>query len=98
VSWISDLPGGAALELTVQPRAPRSCLVGVRGDRLVIRITAPPVDDKANAALVAFLAEQLGVKRADVVLVRGDTSRQKAVRVEGLGAAEVARRLGVSEP
>ena len=73
---------GVVLTLHVQPGARRTEIAGVYGEALKIRLAAPPVDGKANAELVRFLARAFGVARSAVVLVRGETSRQKTVRIE----------------
>jgi hypothetical protein len=69
------------IEVRVQPRAARSEIAGLHGGRLRIRLQAPPVDGKANAALVALLAETLGVPRAQVIIEHGHASRDKRVRI-----------------
>lgn len=71
------------LDLHIQPRAAKNEIVGPHGDRLKIRLTSPPVDGKANAALIAFLAAECQVPRAAVQLVKGETGRQKRVRIDG---------------
>ena len=68
-------------------------MVGWLGDALKVKVQAPALDGRANAALTDFLADQLGLPRRAVVLVRGDKSRQKVVRIDGLTRAEVQRRL-----
>jgi uncharacterized protein (TIGR00251 family) len=93
VSWARDEAGGAVLELLVQPRASRTRAVGEHDGRLKIQLAAPPVDGEANAALVAFLAHALGVRKADVVIARGDTGRRKTVRVAGITAADAVKKL-----
>jgi uncharacterized protein (TIGR00251 family) len=65
----------------VQPGAKRTEIAGIHGEALKIRLAAPPVEGKANAALRAFIAERLDVRIADVELVRGETSRSKTLRV-----------------
>jgi uncharacterized protein (TIGR00251 family) len=72
------------LELHVQPGAKVTAAVGEHGGRLKLKIAAPPVDNKANAHLLAWLAAQLGVPKSAVRLVRGETSRQKTVAVCGV--------------
>jgi uncharacterized protein YggU (UPF0235/DUF167 family) len=67
--------------------------VGERGGVIVIRVTAPPVDGKANAALCALVAARAGVPRSRVQVVRGTTSRDKIVRVEGVDAAALRAAL-----
>lgn len=69
------------LSLRVQPGAKRTEVSGEYGDLLRIRLAAPPVDGKANAALVAFVARELGVPKSAVTLERGDTSRTKIIRI-----------------
>jgi uncharacterized protein (TIGR00251 family) len=68
----------------VQPGAKVTAAVGEHGGRLKLKIAAPPVDNKANAHLLAWLAAQLGVPKSAVRLVRGETSRQKTVAVCGV--------------
>jgi hypothetical protein len=74
------------LELHVQPGARQTAAVGEHGGRLKLKIAAPPVDNKANTHLLVWLAAQLGVPKASVRLVRGETSRQKTVAVCGIDA------------
>lgn len=78
------------LRLRVKPGAPRSRVVGPYGERLKVDVSAPPEDGKANEELLRFLKAKLG---APVALVRGASSRDKEVEVEGLDAAEAMRRL-----
>ena len=78
----------------VQPGARVSEVVGESGDALKIRLQAPPVDGKANEALIVFISEKLGVRQRDVRLLRGQTSRQKLLEIEsGLSVEEVRARL-----
>ena len=86
-------PSPADLLIQVQPRSPRTEVVGLHGDYIKIRLAAPPVDGAANTELVRFLAEQLGVRRSDVAIVRGATGRRKTVRVAGMTAATARRAL-----
>jgi uncharacterized protein len=72
------------LEVRVQPRASRNEFAGLMDDRLRVRLNAPPVDGRANAALVDFVAEACGLPRARVTLDRGTTGRDKRLRLHGL--------------
>ncbi len=92
-AWAREGAGGAVLELLVQPRASRTRVVGEHDGRLKIQLAAPPVDGEANAALLAFLADALGRKRAEVALLAGEAGRRKRVRVAGIAAADAAARL-----
>ena len=74
--------GSITLEIHVQPGAKKSQVAGVHGDALKIRVAAPPVEGKANAALIAFVAEAFGVPKRNVTLIRGETGRRKTVSVE----------------
>ena len=83
------------MRVRVQPRAPRSEIVGWRADgTLSVRVAAPPVEGQANAALAALLAETLGVRASTVVIEHGTRGREKLVRVAGLTPAEIRRRFG----
>jgi uncharacterized protein (TIGR00251 family) len=79
----------AEIEVRVIPRARRDEIAGERGGRLLIRLTAPPVDGAANAALCRLVARVAGVPARRVSIVRGKTSRDKSVRVEGLTTDEL---------
>ena len=85
VPWRREEGDGArhalVLALHVQPGATRTEVAGQHGTALKIRLAAPPVDGKANAALLAFLADAFGVPLRAVTLVRGESSRQKTVRI-----------------
>jgi hypothetical protein len=89
---------GATFAVKVHPRARRNAVAGEVGEALKVELTAPPEGGKANSACIAFLAEILGVSRSSVTIVAGATSRQKVVRVSGLSAEEVRRRIGEAAP
>jgi uncharacterized protein (TIGR00251 family) len=85
---------GLILALMVNPRAGRDELTGWRADgRLKINLTAPPVEGKANAALIKFLAKFLGLKKSQIEITSGQSSRQKTVRLQGLTRDELISRL-----
>ncbi len=67
------------LWLTIQPSAPHTMLVGLHHGRLKIKVSAPPVDGKANATIIAWLAKQFDVPKKHVELIQGDTTRYKKV-------------------
>jgi uncharacterized protein (TIGR00251 family) len=90
MSWLQqDASGAVLLWLRVQPGARRTEIAGLHGDALKVRLAAPPVDGKANACLVGYIAERLGVARGKVELVSGATSRRKRLRVSGVTIAAV---------
>lgn len=74
--------GSLILRIQVQPRASRNEWAGLHGDRLKVRLTTPPVDGRANAALLAFLAELFAVPKSQVTLLSGETGRAKRVRID----------------
>ncbi len=86
------------LELKVIPNAPRDEIAGWLGSALKVKVQAPALEGRANAALTEFLADQLGLPHRAVSLVRGGQSRHKVVRIDGLSIEEARRRLafGVS--
>lgn len=92
--WLTLSGTTARLTLHIQPGAKKTAVAGPHGDALKIRLAAPPVDGKANAALIAFLAKACGVSKSAVELVSGDTCRAKRVRVSGADAARVAALCG----
>lgn len=81
------------MTLHVQPGAKRTAVAGLHGEALKIRLAAPPVDGKANACLVEFVADTLGVAKSRVSLISGQTSRTKKIAVAGLDAGTAQRRL-----
>ena len=81
--------------MRVVPRARRDEIAGEREGRVLVRVTAPPVDGKANAAVCALLAKAAGVPKGAVRVVRGETSRDKVVRIDGADEAAVRAALGL---
>ena len=81
------------IRIRLIPRSSRNEIVGKENDVLKIKLTAPPVEGKANKALVQLLAKKLRVPKRDVEIVSGERSREKIVRVYGLSPGEIDRRL-----
>ncbi len=81
--WYRSEDGVITLTLHVQPGAKRSEITGLHGDALKIRLAAPPIEGRANDALLHFLADAFGVPQRNVELRRGEQSRHKTVRVSG---------------
>ena len=84
MDWAQVTKEGVVVRVRVTPRASRSRLDGLHGDALKVRLAAPPVDGKANAALVEFLAETWELPRRSVQILAGETSRDKRVLLVGL--------------
>jgi len=90
---IRETAGGATLAVKVHPRAKKNAITGEVGDALKLALTAPPVDGRANQACIEFFANLLDVPRSSVTIASGETSRNKVIRVAGLSAQEVRKRL-----
>ncbi|HEX4924790.1 MAG TPA: DUF167 family protein [Bdellovibrionales bacterium] len=93
MNWLTATGRGVLLRLQIQPQASKSEVVGPHGDRLKLRIAAPPVDGKANEEVLRFVKELLGVSNRDLELVRGQTSRAKDVLCTSLTAEDVVQRF-----
>ena len=93
---ISDAPDGAFLDIKVIPRAGKTAIAGMRDNALLIRLAAAPVEGAANAELIALLSALLDIPKRDILLIKGDKSRSKRVKVVGVSAATVRTRLGLT--
>jgi uncharacterized protein len=85
---------GVSFAVKVQPRAKKNAIVGELGDALKVSLTAPPVEGRANDACIEFFANLLKVPRSSVSIASGEKSRRKVIRVAGLSAEELRKRLG----
>ena len=88
----------ASISIRVTPSASRDAVIGWQGDVLRFRVAAPAQRGKANEAVLRLLAAALGIERRRLRIVRGQTSRQKVVFVDGLDEAEIQGRLDESPP
>ncbi len=95
MSRATDGDRSARLEVRVFPRSRHDAIDGRHDGRVRVRLTAPPVDGKANSALLRLLASELSLRRSQLRIESGETHRDKAVRVDGLDEVEVLRRLGL---
>lgn len=86
--------GAQRIEIHAKPRASKSAIRGVKDGALEVALAAPPVDGAANAELVRFLADELGIPKRDVRLLRGEGARTKLVEIVGVDAASLRQRLG----
>lgn len=94
MTWLQRRDAAARLTLHIQPGARKTEVAGLHGDALKIRLAAPPVDGKANAALIEFVAARLGVAKSSVGLVSGQTSRRKILEVAAAPPDTEQRLLG----
>jgi uncharacterized protein len=84
------------IEVRLQPRASRDEIAGERAGRLLVRVTAPPVEGRANKALCELLAKRLRIARSAVTVIRGERSRDKLVRIDGADPQVVRRAFGLT--
>ncbi len=90
---ISEAQGSVTFSVRVTPRSSRNQIAGLEGAALTIKLTAPPVEGAANAALIEFIAERLGVRKSAVSIVSGGKARNKVVRVTGVTREQVMKAV-----
>jgi uncharacterized protein (TIGR00251 family) len=88
-----SVAGGVEFAVRVAPRASRTAVLGVHAGALKVSLTAPPVDGAANAALIAWFAELLGVAKSAIQVVRGEHGRNKNLRITGLTLEQLRAAL-----
>ena len=81
------------LQVKVTPNASRNEIIGLADGVLQVKIAAPPTKGKANRELTAFLSQALGVKKSSLSIVKGQTSRNKVIAIEGLSRDDIMRQL-----
>lgn len=91
--FAQDVGDGCTLAVRVRPGARKNDVAGIHAGAVKISLTAPPLDGRANEALIEFVADLLRVPRARIALVSGTTSRMKLLRITGKSAAEVQSAL-----
>lgn len=90
---LTEARDGVQFEARVTPRASKSGISGARDGRLLVRVTAPPVDAAANAAVIALLADVLEIAPRRITVAAGERTRTKRFIVAGLTADQVRERL-----
>jgi uncharacterized protein (TIGR00251 family) len=93
---VYDTSAGASFVVKIHPRAKKNAITGEVGDALKLDLIAPPIEGRANDACVEFFANLLKVPRSSVTIASGQTSRRKVIRVAGLSAEQLRKRLDVS--
>lgn len=86
------------LKIHLLPRASRDEICGLHGDALKIKVTAPPIEGRANMALQRFIAKKLNLPSSQVEIMAGQRSREKILRISGISRAAVEKALGISLP
>ncbi|RJQ65394.1 MAG: YggU family protein [Desulfobacteraceae bacterium] len=90
--FLQETPDGVVLSIYIQPRSSKNAVIGLYGDALKIKLTAPPVEGEANKMCAAYLSKCLGVPKSDIEIVSGHSSRRKKILVRWAGASEEKRR------
>jgi uncharacterized protein len=90
---VYDTSAGASFAVKIHPRARKNAITGEVGGALKLDLTAPPIEGRANQACIEFFANLLKVPRSSVTIASGQTSRRKVIRVAGLSADEIRKRL-----
>jgi uncharacterized protein len=97
MNWLSPTKSGTILSVRLTPRASRDEVTGVVEGALRIRLQAPPVDGKANKALLRFLADLLDLPPSSLAILSGDTGRNKRILIPSLTEEQVREKLGVKQ-
>jgi hypothetical protein len=93
MEWICETAKGVLLPVRAVPRASKNEIQGIHGDALKIRLQAPPVDGKANEALIRFLSDTLDIPRSQISVASGETGRNKSVLIAGTTRDDLITRL-----
>lgn len=90
---IESIEGGVRLHLFIQPKSSKNEVVGPHNGELKIKITAPPIDGRANEGLIEFLSDHFDIPKRNVILVKGDAGRHKTVDLLGVDLALATKLL-----
>src|SRR5689334_19838702 len=93
---IKEFASGVTFAVKVHPRARKNGITGVVGDALKLALTAPPVEGKANQAVIEFFADLFQIPRSSVTIASGETSRNKVIRIAGVSKPAAEQRLAES--
>ena len=88
--WIREVQEGVIFKVSIQPRSSRNEIAGLQDDAVKIRLTAPPIEGAANKMCIEFLAKSLKVRKSDVEIIRGQSSRTKKVLVRSVSRDKIA--------
>lgn len=93
MEWIKETAKGVILPVRAVPRASKNEIQGIHGDALKVRLQAPPVEGKANQALIRFLSDVLDISRSQLSIASGETGRNKSVLIVGVAKDDLINRL-----
>lgn len=91
---IQETDNGIRVEIKVQPRSSRNQISGEQDGALKVKLTAPPVEGAANQALIDFLAQTLKIPKKNIILLRGETSRNKLIEILAISKADFLSKAG----
>lgn len=91
--WINQSDDGVTITVHAMPRAAKDAVQGLHGDALKIRLHAPPVDGRANEALISFLSKMLNIPKGNIALKSGFGQRRKIITINGISKSEIEKRL-----
>lgn len=91
--YAHDAPDGATLAVRIHPGARKNAVTGIHDHALKVSLTTPPIDGRANQALIDFLSDRLHLPNARIILLTGQTSRSKLLRITGKSAADIQAAL-----
>ena len=92
---INEHGKGVTFAIKVHPRAKKNAITGELGDALKVSIATPPIEGRANEACIEFFAKLLKVPRSSVTIASGQSNRKKVIRVVGISAEEIRKRIGM---
>lgn len=92
---INEIEDGIRVDIRVQPRSARNQIAGEYAGAVKIKLTAPPVDGEANQELIIFLSKLLKVSKSSIILLQGETGRNKTVEIKGINKSEFIRKAGL---
>ncbi len=98
MDWLCENKTGCRLTVRLTPRAAANRIRGIHNGALKIQVTAPPVNGRANAALIQFLSKTLRTSRGQIEILRGGTARIKTVQIAGLSRSALQQRIGIHPP
>jgi len=88
---------GVSFAVKIHPRARKNAITGTVGDALKLTLTAPPVEGRANQAAIEFFAKLFEIRRSSITITSGETGRNKVLRISGITAAQLRRRLAAAQ-
>jgi uncharacterized protein (TIGR00251 family) len=94
---VNETAKGVTFAIKVQPRARKNAIIGTVGNALKLALTAPPVEGKANQAVIEFFADFFEIPRSSVSIASGETSRNKVIRISGVSAQHVRERIAAAQ-